>query len=167
MMARVDRIQQQEPTMRTLSLAAAAIALSIPSVPAMAQHHGHHDRGHHGRGHRVQHRHHDGGRGHWHHDNYNHLRHGEGHYYPEHYYHSRGYRPIRVTRHTRIYRGYNGRYYCRRSDGTTGLIVGAALGGVLGNAVSDGRSSLLATVLGAGAGGLLGRSIDRGNVTCR
>lgn len=153
--------------MRTISLAAAAIALSVPSVPAMAQHHGRHDHGHHDRGHHVDYRHHDGNRRNWHRYNYDHFERGEHHYYPERYYRSHGYRPIRVTRHTRIYRGYNGRYYCRRSDGTTGLIVGAALGGVLGNAVSDGRSSLLATVLGAGAGGLLGRSIDRGNVTCR
>ena len=89
-------------------------------------------------------------------------------YYAERYYRGGGnYSPVRVTRETRIYRGNDNRYYCRRSDGTTGLIVGAALGGVLGNQIDRGQSSALGTVLGAGAGALLGQSIDRGNVSCR
>lgn len=75
-------------------------------------------------------------------------------YRPDRYYRA-GYAPIRVDRRTRIYRGYDNRYYCRRSDGTTGLIVGAALGGLLG------------TLIGGGAGALLGREIDRGGVSCR
>ncbi len=77
------------------------------------------------------------------------------------------YKPTKITRNTRIYRGSNGRYYCRRSDGTTGLIAGVAIGGILGNFLGDGDSALLATVLGAGVGGALGREIDRGNVQCR
>jgi len=87
-------------------------------------------------------------------------------YYANRYYRS-GYDPIRVTRATRIYRGSNDRYYCRRSDGTTGLIVGAAVGGLLGNQIGRGDSSTVATILGAGAGALLGRAIDRGDVSCR
>jgi uncharacterized protein YcfJ len=75
--------------------------------------------------------------------------------------------PIRVNRQTRIYRGYDNRYYCRRSDGTTGLIVGAALGGLLGNQIAQGQSNLLGTLIGGGAGALLGREIDRGGVSCR
>lgn len=89
-----------------------------------------------------------------------------GGYYADRYY-QRGYAPIRVTRSTRIYRGNDDRYYCRRSDGTTGLIIGAAVGGVIGNSVDRGRSSVLGTILGAGAGALLGREIDRGGVSCR
>ena len=89
------------------------------------------------------------------------------HYYADHYYARGNYRPVRVTRYTRIYRGSNGRYYCRRSDGTTGLIVGAALGGILGNSLGYGDSQLAATLLGGAAGGLLGREIDRGRLTCR
>ena len=87
-------------------------------------------------------------------------------YRPDRYYRA-GYEPIRVTRGTRIYRGYDDRYYCRRSDGTTGLIVGAALGGLLGNQLDRGGSSLLTTLIGGGAGALLGREIDRGGVSCR
>jgi hypothetical protein len=87
-------------------------------------------------------------------------------YQPNRYYRG-GYAPIRVDRRTRIYRGNDDRYYCRRSDGTTGLIVGAALGGLLGNQVAQGQSNLLGTLIGGGAGALLGREIDRGGVSCR
>lgn len=79
----------------------------------------------------------------------------------------RDYRERRLTRNDRIYRGYDGRYYCRRPDGTTGLIIGGVAGGLLGNALDNGRSSTLGTLIGAGAGALLGRSIERGNVKCR
>ena len=87
-------------------------------------------------------------------------------YYAERYYRG-GYAPIRVTRATRIYRGADDRYYCRRSDGTTGLIVGAALGGLIGNRLERGQSSVAGTLLGATTGALLGREIDRGNLNCR
>jgi Glycine zipper 2TM domain len=70
---------------------------------------------------------------------------------------SRDYRPG-------LYRGRDGRAYCRRNDGTTGLVVGAVGGGVLGNVLGGGT---LGTLLGAGGGALLGRNIDRGKVRCR
>ncbi|WP_454280789.1 glycine zipper 2TM domain-containing protein [Sphingomonas sp. Marseille-Q8236] len=66
----------------------------------------------------------------------------------------------------RVYAGTDGRYYCRRSDGTTGLIIGGAAGGILGNLVG-GRSSTIATLLGAAGGALAGRSIDQNQVRCR
>ena len=90
-----------------------------------------------------------------------------GRYYRADRYYRSGYAPIRVTRATRIYRGYDDRYYCRRSDGTTGLIVGAALGGLLGSQIDQGRSNTAGVLIGAGAGALLGREIDRGNLNCR
>jgi Ni/Co efflux regulator RcnB len=83
------------------------------------------------------------------------------------YYRGGNYKERRLGRNDRVYRGNDGRYYCRRSDGTTGLVIGAVAGGVLGNVISNGNSSTLATILGAGAGGLLGRSIDRGDVKCK
>lgn len=89
-----------------------------------------------------------------------------GGYYAERYYRG-GYAPVRVTRQTRIYRGYDNRYYCRRSDGTTGLIVGTAVGGLLGDRIDRGRSSILGAVIGAGAGALIGKEIDSGQVQCR
>jgi len=86
----------------------------------------------------------------------------------ENYYRDgRYYRPVRLTRNDRIYRGRDNRYYCRRSDGTTGLVVGAALGGVVGNRLDQGGSSILGTLLGAGVGAAIGSSVDRGQVVCR
>ena len=66
-----------------------------------------------------------------------------------------------------VYRGNDGRYYCRRSDGTTGLIVGAAAGGLFGNVIAGRRSSTVGTLLGAIAGGALGSSVDRNQIRCR
>jgi len=89
-------------------------------------------------------------------------------YYPELYYRDgRYYRERRLARGDRIYRGRDGRYYCRRDDGTTGLIIGAGVGALIGNAIDDGRSSLLGTLIGGAAGAAIGREIDRGSVRCR
>lgn len=65
-----------------------------------------------------------------------------------------------------IYRDQDGRYYCRRPDGTTGAVVGGLTGGILGNIIAPGGSKTLGTLLGAGAGALAGRAIDRNNVRC-
>ena len=72
-----------------------------------------------------------------------------------------------LTQDDRIYRGQDGKYYCKRSDGTTGLIVGAAAGGLFGNVIAGGRSKTVGTLLGAIAGGALGSSVDRDQVRCR
>ena len=77
------------------------------------------------------------------------------------------YRERRLSHNERIYRGRDGRYYCRRSDGTTGLIVGGLAGAALGNAIAPGDSETLGTVLGAIAGALIGREVDHDNVRCR
>lgn len=93
-----------------------------------------------------------------------------GNYYADRYHRDdkRRYRERQLKRDERVYRGQDGRYYCRRSDGTTGLIVGAVAGGALGNVIAPGGSELLGTVLGALGGGVAGRAIDRGgNVSCR
>ena len=90
-----------------------------------------------------------------------------GGYYADRYYRdARFYQPRRLSYNDRVYRGQDGRFYCRRNDGTTGLIVAAALGGLIGNSLDRGRSSLLGTLLGAGIGGAVGNAIDR-TVTCR
>jgi Glycine zipper 2TM domain len=79
----------------------------------------------------------------------------------------RRYGPRRLGRNDRIYRGSDSRYYCRRDDGTTGLIVGGISGGVLGNIIAPGGSKILGTIIGAGAGALIGRAIDDGDIVCR
>lgn len=65
-----------------------------------------------------------------------------------------------------IYRDRDGRYYCKRDDGTTGTIVGAIAGGVLGNVIAPGGSKTLGTILGGAGGALAGRAIDRNDVSC-
>jgi hypothetical protein len=85
----------------------------------------------------------------------------------KHYRHDeRRYRPHRMGRNDRIYRGSDNRYYCKRDDGTTGLIVGGVTGGVLGNVIAPGGSKTLGTIIGAGAGALIGRAIDDGDIVC-
>jgi len=75
--------------------------------------------------------------------------------------------PVVLTRNDRVWRGDDGRYYCRRDNGTTGLIVGAAAGALLGRALDGGRERTLGTILGAAGGALIGREIDRGELRCR
>src|SRR5687767_11138766 len=75
--------------------------------------------------------------------------------------------PVVLTRNDRVWRGDDGRYYCRRDNGTTGLIVGAAAGALLGRAIDGGRERTLGTILGAAGGALIGREIDRGELRCR
>jgi hypothetical protein len=69
----------------------------------------------------------------------------------------------------------DGRYYdyrdnrdvqrCRRSSGTTGAILGAIAGGLLGREIGRGgwgnRPSTTGLIIGAGAGALAGREIDK------
>jgi len=83
---------------------------------------------------------------------------------PSDSYRRGNYRERRLNRDDQVYRGRDGRAYCKRNDGTTGLVIGGLGGGVLGNVVGGGT---LGTLLGAGGGALLGRSIDRGKVRCR
>ena len=95
-----------------------------------------------------------------------------GYYYADQYYRDgRYYRERRLSYNDRIYRGRDGRYYCRRSDGTTGLIIGAGVGALIGNSLDNGRSSLLGTLIGGAAGAAIGREIDRSNdrydIRCR
>jgi len=72
-----------------------------------------------------------------------------------------------LTRNDRIWRGNDGRTYCHRTDGSTGLVVGAGLGALAGSAIASNRDQTLGILLGAIGGGVAGRSIDRGNIRCR
>ena len=75
--------------------------------------------------------------------------------------------PRRINRGDAVWRGDDGRYYCRRDNGTTGLIIGAGGGALLGRAVDSQGDRAVGTILGAVVGGLLGREIDRGEARCR
>jgi len=67
----------------------------------------------------------------------------------------------------RYWRGDDGRYYCKRSNGTTGLIIGGAAGALAGRAIDTRGDRATGTILGAAAGALLGREVARGPVRCR
>jgi len=70
----------------------------------------------------------------------------------------------RLARNDYVYRGHDGRYYCRRSNGTTGLVVGGLAGGLVGNAIGG---DTLGTLLGAAGGAVIGHSIDSSHYHCR
>ena len=118
--------------MRKAILAAALIAIGLPTAPALAD---------------------------------NHRRHYNG----DRIYDSNGrYKePRRISRSDRTWQGRDGRYYCKRSNGTTGLIIGAAGGALLGRAIDTRGDRTIGTLLGAAGGGVLGREIDRGGARCR
>ncbi len=62
----------------------------------------------------------------------------------------------------------HGRRYCRRNDGSTGMVVGGVVGGVLGHEVAGrGGDRTLGAILGIAGGALLGRAIDRDGARCR
>jgi len=78
----------------------------------------------------------------------------------------RYYEPRRLTRRDRIWRDGD-RYYCRRDNGTTGLVIGAGVGALLGRTIDTRGDRSVGTLLGAIGGGLIGREIDRGELRCR
>ena len=67
----------------------------------------------------------------------------------------------------REWRGRDGRTYCRKPDGTTGLLVGAVGGALLGRTIDTRGDRTAGTVLGGVAGALAGREIDRGSSSRR
>jgi hypothetical protein len=69
--------------------------------------------------------------------------------------------------HGKMWQDSEGRWRCKRSDGTTGLIVGAAGGALVGRAVDTHGERATGTILGAAAGALLGRSFERSRTRCR
>ena len=70
------------------------------------------------------------------------------------------------NRQYREWRGKDGRMYCRRKNGTTGLVVGAAAGALAGRAIDTRGARATGTIIGAAGGALLGREIDKGR-RCR
>jgi hypothetical protein len=78
------------------------------------------------------------------------------------------YQERRLGPNDEVYRGSDGRYYCKRSDGTTGLIIGGAGGALIGNVIDGGRHRAAGTLLGGALGALLGKSVEQNSdVRCR
>lgn len=69
--------------------------------------------------------------------------------------------PAEARSDAREWRGKDGRTYCRKSNGTVGLVVGAAGGGLVGRAVDTRGERTTGTILGAAGGALLGRELTR------
>ncbi|HEX8062667.1 MAG TPA: glycine zipper 2TM domain-containing protein [Allosphingosinicella sp.] len=74
---------------------------------------------------------------------------------------------VAQTYHGKTWRGSDGRTYCRKANGTTGLVVGGAAGALAGRALDGGRSRTTGTVLGAAVGALIGRHVQRNVVSNR
>lgn len=71
----------------------------------------------------------------------------------------------------RTWRDNRGQYRCRRSDGSTGLLIGAVGGALVGRTIDTRGDRTVGTLLGAVVGGLIGNSIEkdnnRGRYRCR
>lgn len=160
----------------TLALAASGLTLAVPSSAAVPTHSttplqyeaGHEQVYEHGRHHKRKWKR---GRGHnrdyayqsRYRDSYD-SRYRDSRPYYSRYASSYG-EP--VYRDTRIWRGNDGRYYCRKENGTTGLLVGAGVGALIGHEVAGrGGDRTLGAILGAAGGALLGRTIDRSSTRC-
>ena len=153
--------------MKKTLLAIAAASLAIPAAPAMASDgppswapaHGYRDKDRHDRYDRYDVRYDRDDRR----DRrrYRERRHRD--------YDDRGryYEPRQVRRGDRVWQGRDGRYYCERENGTTGLIIGAAGGALLGRTIDTRGDRTVGTLLGGALGAVLGREIDRGGARCR
>jgi hypothetical protein len=67
---------------------------------------------------------------------------------------------------SRVWRGDDGRYYCRHTNGTIGLVVGAAGGALIGRAIDSHGDRTTGTIVGAALGALVGREVQK-RVSCR
>lgn len=67
----------------------------------------------------------------------------------------------------REWRGRDGRRYCRKPDGTTGLVVGGVAGALVGRTIDTRGDRTVGTLLGAAAGAVAGREIERSGKRCR
>ncbi len=84
-----------------------------------------------------------------------------------HYYRDGDYQDRVLTSNDRVYYGSDGRYYCKRPDGTAGLVIGGVTGGVLGNVIAPGGSKTLGTLLGTAGGAAIGNAVEKNSTHCR
>ena len=61
----------------------------------------------------------------------------------------------------REWRGEDGRWRCRKPNGTTGLVVGGVAGALLGRTIDTRGDRTLGTLGGAAVGALAGREVER------
>ena len=74
----------------------------------------------------------------------------------------------RLEARDEVYRGSDGRYYCKRGDGTVGLVIGGAGGALLGNIIDGGRHRTAGTLIGGALGALVGSAVaQQQDLRCR
>jgi hypothetical protein len=81
-------------------------------------------------------------------------------------YRDGAYDPYPLGYNDTVYRGADGRYYCRRRDGTVGLVVGAGVGALLGDRIAPRGSRTIGAIIGGAAGAAAGYSIGQ-EISCR
>ncbi len=82
--------------------------------------------------------------------------------------HNTGYRHShQVENGVQYWQGQDGRYYCKRSNGTVGLLVGGAAGALVGRAIDTRGERATGTIIGAAAGALIGREVQRSRQRAR
>jgi len=80
----------------------------------------------------------------------------------------RGHRHYQTTDNgIRYWQGEDGRQYCRKPNGTTGLLIGGVAGALVGRTIDTRGDRTAGTVLGAVGGALIGREIERSAARCR
>ena len=167
LVATFERRISMNITLRTAALSLALPGLMAASLPASAAtwHPSSHDQTSVYRDHDDNDDNDDGDR--WEHrrDRYRgESRYNQGYYgqnnYQQPYYNNSNQQPYY---NNQVWRGNDGRYYCRRKNGTTGLIVGGAAGALIGRSIAGRGDNTLGTILGAAGGALLGRAVERGS----
>lgn len=67
----------------------------------------------------------------------------------------------------RYWQGEDGRTYCKKPNGTTGLLIGGVAGALIGRSIDTHGDRTPGTLLGVVGGALVGRAIERSAARCR